>query len=197
MNLLEGVAIGVVALGGVWMSVGLFQEKTPAPEYEVLGKINATECRFYPSITMVLKTQETDNQAFRQLFKYISGDNSRNEKIPMTAPVLTGDSSENAHNGLPQNNWLGFIMPENLKVPTPNNNQLETMTFSGLTVLVQRFSGYPSPAQVQEITQYMTADAEKLGKEPIASPMVAQYDPPYIFPMFRKNEVWLPVKDSK
>ena len=43
MNLLEGIAIAVVGLGGIWMGAGFFQSATPSPEYTLISKLNKIE----------------------------------------------------------------------------------------------------------------------------------------------------------
>lgn len=196
MSLLEGVAAACLLLGGLWMGVSAFKGDTPTPSYRLIETVNQSECRLYQDVTMVIKSKDSDNRAFQQLFQYISGKNSKNQKISMTAPVLTGDDSE-MFPELPNENWLAFIMPENMAAPNPLNSSLKVVTLPNMLVMVKPFSGTLSTDKVKEIVAELYNDAALINKQPIATPIIAQYDPPYVFPLFRKNEVWLPVSQSQ
>ena len=52
--------------------------------YEVIKTVGEAELRFYPSV-MMAKTSV--NSGFSSLFRYISGNNTSQQKISMTTPV--------------------------------------------------------------------------------------------------------------
>ena len=52
--------------------------------YEVIKTVDEAELRFYPSV-MMAKTSV--NSGFSSLFRYISGNNTSQQKISMTTPV--------------------------------------------------------------------------------------------------------------
>ena len=56
------------------------------PDYEQILKEGAYEIRDYPPI---LVAKATGGNLFRTIADYIFGNNSRNEEIPMTAPVFS------------------------------------------------------------------------------------------------------------
>ena len=73
--------------------------------YNVLEKDGAIEIRHYDS--MVLATTDMpggmnkgDNQAFQNLFDYISGANVSADKIAMTAPVFMQEKQGGSFNGI-------------------------------------------------------------------------------------------------
>ncbi len=60
------------------------------PEYKVVEKEDELELRAYKSyLTASIQDDKNENASgFNQIFDYISGDNSRREKIAMTVPVF-------------------------------------------------------------------------------------------------------------
>merc|ERR1712013_823986 len=77
--------------GGWWRGEcwggGLLSE---CPVYSVVQKFDGYEERFYPSQAWVC----TRSGGFRSLFRYISGDNDRDQKIDMTVPVMMTESEK-------------------------------------------------------------------------------------------------------
>ena len=62
------------------------------PSYELLSTTEQYEVRRYYERLVVQTLEESGrNQAFRRLFKYISGDNNTASKISMTVPVLQSE----------------------------------------------------------------------------------------------------------
>jgi len=67
---------------------------TPELEYTTLRQADYIELRQYPTLVVVSTLvkgsfSDTAKQAFRPLFQYISGDNTSESKISMTAPVIS------------------------------------------------------------------------------------------------------------
>ena len=73
-------------------------------KYEVVIKDNDFEIGYYPPVIKAKVLSENgSNNNFMKLFKYISGNNSNNEKIAMTTPVyLSNQDNTNA---------MEFVMP--------------------------------------------------------------------------------------
>ena len=55
--------------------------------YEVVHKTDIYEIRHYSDRLIVQVINKGDNNSFRKLFNYISGENKNSEKIKMTVPV--------------------------------------------------------------------------------------------------------------
>ena len=55
--------------------------------YNVVQKNDIYEIRYYSDRLIVQVPNKGDNNSFRKLFKYISGENKNSEKIAMTVPV--------------------------------------------------------------------------------------------------------------
>ena len=63
-------------------------------DYQVLRSIEKVEIRKYPKLLIATVMGLSDNDAFSLLFNYISGSNKKNQKVDMTAPVLTSEKIE-------------------------------------------------------------------------------------------------------
>ena len=64
-------------------------------KYDVVLKENNFEIRYYPpAIKAKVLSENGSNKNFMKLFKYISGNNSNNEKIAMTTPVYLSNENE-------------------------------------------------------------------------------------------------------
>ena len=55
--------------------------------YDVVQKNDIYEIRYYSDRLIVQVPNMGDNNSFRKLFKYISGENKKSEKIALTVPV--------------------------------------------------------------------------------------------------------------
>ena len=146
------------------------------PSYEVVRKIDSsTEIRKYASSEWAstsvkdqcMKMSDYSSRMFKNLFNYISGRNSQNQKIEMTAPVLT--SLRNMNTGLIDrssncNMTMGFYVPKanQANTPQPSNSEVFLRDEPELTVAVIQFGWYP------DMNDYMSnrdALIRKLGSE--------------------------------
>ena len=59
--------------------------------YDIVKKLGNIEIRRYPSMLLAVVEGYKDDSGFNLLFNYISGDNIKKQKIPMTAPVITSE----------------------------------------------------------------------------------------------------------
>ena len=131
-------------------------------------------------------------KGFNRLFRYISGANEKNVKIPMTAPVLV-----NIHPGAGPNCnttfTVGFFVPFEFQkdVPKPASDDVYVKCYGPGKVAVMSFGGYAMGWEAQK--KHFTALAEKLQdlgvkfkETPLAT---AGYDSPFRI-LNRHNEVW-------
>lgn len=168
------------------------------PEYEVLSSLDdKTEIRKYSpskwvSTSATVDCSKLDSQRsvlFNRLFQYISGQNDKNQKIQMTAPVL------NEIRQLDQQNCLftmRFYIPKQNQVntPVPTGNALLT-DLEEMTIAVNSFGGF---ATMDDFVQHNALLKQRLGSD-LANyesqvMMTASYNSPYQV-NDRTNEVWL------
>mmetsp|Transcript_24973 Transcript_24973/g.43117 ORF Transcript_24973/g.43117 Transcript_24973/m.43117 type:complete len:194 (+) Transcript_24973:85-666(+) len=178
-----------------WTSDGL-----DSPSYEVIEKAEDYEIRKYKPEQVwaqvqvnVESFQEAEQTGFKYLFDFISGHNSRQESIPMTAPVTM------VRNG--KAFIVSFFMPSQYSsvedVPTPAEAAIHIVAAPGRVYAVSFFGGYATEAvwsdQVSQLKDSLGSAGLKWS--PDAPDVLAQYNSPFRF-IFRHNEVWLPLVHS-
>jgi hypothetical protein len=89
----------LLAVGGaglaLWTGWGLYSARsTERVPYDTLAELDGVEIRRYPRTILVETTAESNEAAFRRLFRYISGANESGEEVSMTAPVASDADGE-------------------------------------------------------------------------------------------------------
>ena len=159
---------------------------TETPDYKVLSQDGKFEVREYPALTLV-RTSSGDGD-FMRLFRYISGGNEAEQKIAMTAPVLMKHEGEDT--------GMSFIVPKDVaagKVPAPKDAAVEMDDLPAGRFAVYRYSGGRNEANEQEALGKLRAWVDGRGLEVEGEPLFGYYDPPWIPPFMRRNEVMLRV----
>jgi hypothetical protein len=145
--------------------------------------------------------QAARSRGFRPLAAYIFGENTRAERIGMTAPVTQageriGMTAPVAQRG-GEGRWvIGFLMPARYTratLPAPRDPAITIRELPEEMVAVLRFAGLPDPAAVEGAEARLAA---ALAGTPwrVTGPGGAWfYDPPWTLPPLRRNEVWRPV----
>jgi hypothetical protein len=177
------------------------------PPYELLATLNDhVEIRKYMaskwvSASVVGEAHDFSSERstlFRKLFKYISGRNDEEKKIPMTSPVLMNYSPSEPNQLIDPNTKcamsMGFYVPKENQDKTPNptgDAQMYVKSEPEMIVAVARFGGY---ASLNDYLNYRDEIIKLLGNEAqnydCINMMTAGYDPPFK-PIYRTNEVWL------
>ncbi len=140
--------------------------------YKVVHQTDKYEIRFYEE-RLVVQTQYTNqNNGFRKLFNYISGNNKQSEKISMTTPVNV-TQIENEY-------VMQFYLPSKYKpneIPLPSDNSVKISSIKPGYFAVIRYSGFASDKNFY-----------KDNIEVIGSAIKATYDGPFTLPNLRRNE---------
>lgn len=162
--------------------------ETPTPPAVILVEDGKFSVRGYENLTLVRASMKdgSDDSSFRKLFGYITGKNSRSEKIPMTAPVLM-DERETGKG-------MSFIMPSTMdpgSVPDPSDSSLERISFPGGRFAVYRFSGGRNAANESKARTALEQWMAGRGLVAADKPLYGYYNPPWIPTWFRRNEVWI------
>ena len=158
--------------------------------YNILSKEKNIEIRYYNTIVaaeVILSgsRKEAANQAFRLLFKFISGENASNKKISMTAPVTQVKLEENL--------WkINFFMPSKLSLnqtPTPLQNKIILKEYKEATIASIQFSGTSKQNNLDKHEKELTNFLNQHNYTYLDSPIYAFYNPPFIPWFLRRNEV--------
>lgn len=202
-------ALGISIILSSCSVIGL--NSTPQAKYQNIKKDNPFSVRVYEPVVEAQVTVKDDdyksavNKGFRELFKYITGANIVNQKISMTAPVLTEQKSQNIEMTAPvlisdsnnDSSWtIAFVMPENMtieKTPKPTNDNIRLVEKPQTKVAVIKFSGYMSKQAIESNTQKLKNWIDANNLKMIGKPQAAGYNPPWTLPFLRTNEVMIAV----
>ena len=161
------------------------------------------EIRQYPALTVAETTVQAGRNSagsvgFRLLAGYIFGGNAKKQSIAMTAPVIEarpqGVSAAQKSGG-----WvIRFVMPQGFSLanlPKPDAEKIvlrEEPAAARWAVL--KFSGLASDASVAKKTIELAAAMKARNLAPGGNSIIAQYDPPWTLPFWRRNEIMIPIR---
>lgn len=180
--------------------------KVDEPKYAVIQQDQTIEVRQYPpmiiaEVTMSGERYAAINAGFRVLADYIFGNNHAKQKIAMTAPVMQQGRKIAMTAPVMQQEKAGkwvirFVMPDEYTmatIPQPNNKAVTLHQVPGKRLAVIRFSGSNSDSLMQEKLQALKAYCASHHLHVTGEPIMAFYNPPWILPFLRRNEIMLPV----
>lgn len=182
------------------------------PEYRVIDQAGAYELREY-SPYLIAETEveagfmNAGNIAFGRLFRYISGANTSQTEISMTAPVeqvrdpqgkkiaMTAPVEQASVDGVYR---VGFIVPRKFTrdtVPKPIDPRVSIREVPARTVAVWRYSGRWTEENFREHESDLRAMLVRKGLQasPGDSAIIARYDAPFMPWFMRRNEVLIPL----
>ncbi len=179
------------------------------PSYLPVERHGKFEVRDYPALELIQTPlasavgEKAMNESFRRLVSYLRRGNASSEKIPMTAPVLVNPGPAIEPNTspfpYPAPASISIILPQvvvQAGAPAPQAEGVTLVPQPEGRFAVLRYSG--SRDAVSEARA-----ADRIGNwlqvhhwEAEASPIFAYYDPPWIPPVFRRNEVWVRVHSA-
>lgn len=161
------------------------------PSYKVLSSKNGIEVRNYDDywvaecrVDNVADLNLASNRAFGRLFNYISGENSSSEKIAMTSPVQQIPS---------ESGWLvSFVVPNEVSaraIPVPLGSSISIRKIDGGKFAALRYSGLWNDKKFAEKRDELLAACAGLGLKASGVASSAVYNPPFMPPFLRRNEV--------
>jgi len=181
--------------------------KLEKPQYKVIQKFKDFELRNYkPYLVAQVKVEgsfkKAGNKAFKLLAGYIFGDNKSaikpeagNEKMKMTAPV----NMMEVPNAKDQY-YVQFFMPTKYTretLPIPNDDRVKIELMSGGLTAALKYSGTWSHKRYLRKLAGLNKAIEKQGFTSQGSAIFARYNSPFSLWFMRRNEVLIPVKNSK
>ena len=158
-------------------------------KYDVVLKENNFEIRYYPPVVKAKVLSENgSNKNFMKLFKYISGNNSNNEKIAMTTPVYLSNKNNT--------NAMEFVMPAKFNmenISKPNDEKIKIYESKAGHYASVRFGGWGNRKKVKNYSNILYDKLNELDIKHIGSPYFVSYNSPYkVFN--RRNEVMVKIE---
>lgn len=192
----------------VTLSLSCSVMATGEAKYTVLLSEDKIEIRQYDSHVVAEtviqgKLEEAGNAAFKPLFDYISGNNTTQIDIAMTAPVSQQAVSEKIAMTAPvsqqqaENGWaISFMMPATYTLdtlPTPNNPKVELKAVPEQLVASIRYSGFWIEKNYLQHKKDLENWIEKSDYKADGQAVWARYNAPFTPWFLRRNEVLIPV----
>jgi hypothetical protein len=183
---------------------------TEEAKYNVVFKDDIFEMRYYEP-HMVAETivdgdfEDAGSNAFKRLFKYITGNNTSQQDIAMTAPVTQGAEGENidmtspvgqqGDNGL----WtVSFMMPASYSaqtLPQPKDPKVVLRQVPAQYMASIEYSGFWSEknyiSNKEKLDAWISANSFKV----IGEPLWARYNDPFTLWFLRRNEILIPIEN--
>jgi len=181
------------------------------PEYTVLYTDGAIEYRQYQPylvsetvVRMPEHYRNAGNEGFRRLFNYISGDNKSKARIDMTAPVERMPTSEiiemtaPVEQGETGEGWsVTFMLPSQYTLesaPVPTDERVRIREVPGRLMAVLRYSGRWTDRNLAKRSAELLDSVAAQSIATVGEIVSAAYDPPFMPPFFRRNEVMIEVE---
>ena len=157
-------------------------------KYDIVKSNEIYEIRKYSDRLAVQALNTNENNSFRKLFNYISGDNETNEEIKMTIPVTQMENKGNM--------TMQFYLPSKFNkdnVPIPSSSDVEIVNIEEGYYAVIRYSGRASNKNFIKHKEILENELKK-DNISIAGPAIkASYNSPFTLPMLKRNEAMFKV----
>ncbi len=187
------------------------------PEYKVVEEFAEFEIREYASylvaeVEIENDFEEASSEAFGILFDYISGNNIKQKKISMTAPVnqtsaekkgekiaMTAPVSQQQSDTGSGRYYVSFVVPGKYTpatVPEPVNSRVNIRQVPGQIMAAIKYSGNWSRKRYNKHKKLLLRELNKKNIEVTGNPVFARYNPPFWPAFMRRNEILIPVNYS-
>ena len=207
--IIASVLIIALIIWIVWSLIAV--RNLEEPKYTVISEKDWYEIRKYASyivaeVEVTGWQNEALNKGFSLLAGYIFWWNTSKTSIAMTVPVAeVEDLSQNIAMTVPVSNTLDsgdtrkvqFSMPSKYTLetlPKPNNDKVTLKTLPWYSAAVLQYSGYATESKVEKmkakLVEKLTADKVEIVWDIVS----AQYNPPFSFPLMRRNEIIVTIK---
>ena len=158
--------------------------------YKVLIKEDNFELRQYDDYytAAVEGPSLNGSNGFSQIFDYISGNNEEQKKISMTTPVFNEMGNDKV--------TTEFVMPSAFSeetLPEPGNKKIRIKKNDTRLAASVTFSGTVNESKIRDYEKKLLDWIAKKGMDPVGNFYLARYNPPFIPPFLRRNEVLIDI----
>jgi hypothetical protein len=119
------------------------------------------------------------------------------EKIAMTAPVSVEPQAGTGSGMMQAKRWrVQFSMPGQYSMatlPKPRNPAVALREVPGKRYAVLVFSGFAGEEKAQQKTDELVDWLKAKKIQPVATPQLARYNPPWTLPFLRRNEILIEI----
>ena len=162
--------------------------KYETQKYDLIFSEDNFEIRFYHSaVKAKVVSDRSANGNFYKLFQFISGNNSKGEKIAMTTPVYM-KNNDNA-------NTMEFVMPSSYNIETiskPKDENVSIFESEAKHFACIRYGGYSNSSKFRSNSRKLVEKLSELNIKSIGDIFYVSYNSPYkVFN--RRNEVMVEV----
>ena len=191
------IIILLLSINFIW---GQSNSLLETPKYKLIKKFKSFEIREYETMIIARTLVSSDyseaaSMGFRRVANYIFGDNDKDMKIAMTAPVLL-NSPVDAKGEYE----ISFMMPSlyNKKnLPSPNSSNIEIIDRNLGLIACVSFGGWATKSKVEKYHRRLNDWIKSERIQAVGKFYVAQYNSPWALPPFRHNEILVRIKNEK
>ena len=214
------IAVTLLLIGGPVMSL-------EEPEYKVVHEQDGIEYRQYDAYIITQTTIDSTEDyssassiGFKRLFRYISGHNTLQADVKMTAPVSQAPVSQTQipegsviddgakesqsismtapvqRSQSPDGYVMSFVLPKKYTLataPVPLDPLVRTVEVPAKMVAVVRYSGRWTQNNLEKHQQMLLTGLQQQGVTTEGLINSAYYNAPFSIPAFRRNEVMITV----
>ena len=211
-SVLRTITSAVVLAGFAAVLTGTHAMAIEEAPYTLIAKSGPFELRQYqPTIVAATLVEgdftEVGNEGFRRLADYINGNNRRKQSIAMTAPVGQESGSQKIAMTAPvgqqpsSGRWrITFVMPAAYSLeslPQPLDERVFLQQVPGRRMAAVRYSGTWSRSGYDKNLERLLQWLKEQGLQPVAQPLWARYNPPFMPWFLRRNEVLIAVPENR
>ncbi|CAH1788823.1 unnamed protein product [Owenia fusiformis] len=196
--------VTLMAASAVMADVPAFCNGYDCPRFKVLREMPDYEVREYEESRWVgtdvsgASFRQAGRSGFWRLFRYISGNNVANAKIPMTCPVLRTIFPKEVAGSEGKYTTL-FFQPLNLQEiggPAPSDPDVYLQVVPKVVMYVRSFGGYASEDDYLNEADILAASINNSSAYINDEYYAAGYDSPFKF-WNRHNEILFKARDSQ
>jgi len=163
-------------------------KKYETQKYDLILSEKDFEIRFYhSSLKAKVVSNRNSNGNFYKLFQFISGNNSKGEKIAMTTPVYMKNSESL--------NTMEFVLPSSYNISTisePNDKTIEIYESEEKFYACIRYGGYSNARKFNLHSKKLIEKLSELNIKTVGNVFFVSYDSPYKI-INRRNEVMIEI----
>ena len=173
---------------------------TESVDYKIVKSFGPVEIRKYPQMVLATVASPYDDAAFSILFRYIAGNNEPNERISMTAPVISqrtrGERIEMTAPVISDEASFSFVLPPTFNMsnaPRPKDSRIRILGVPSRYVATIRFSGRAYMRDVVTMENELRKELKDNNIRKKGAPFLMRYNSPFTPGFMRHNEVGIEV----